>query len=196
MKERNLRNLDVSQPGSRIELRPSTAIRALMQSGMWNTGLLERRCRLKGIYTIVMRLKNNVKCKVGSLGSVRFAGGVYVYTGSARGKGSVSIRGRIERHLGRRSRSFWHIDYLLATNGCNIQAFIYSETTRDLECEVNRRIQEMTHAAFAVRGFGSSDCACLSHLLYLPGHRIDQALTKAKNAHGGLRLKPRICRLD
>ena len=167
-----------------------------MQSDMWNTRLLERRCRLKGIYTIVMRLKNNVRCKVGGIGSVRFTRGVYIYTGSARGKGSVSIQGRIERHLGRRCRSFWHIDYLLDANSCSMQAFIYSETRRDLECEVNRRIQEMTHAAFPVLGFGSSDCACLSHLLYLPGYRIDQALTKAKNAYGGLRLKPRICRLD
>jgi len=167
-----------------------------MQSDMWNTRLLERRCRLKGIYTIVMRLKNNVRCKVGSLGSIRFAEGVYIYTGSARGKGSVSIHGRIQRHLGGRSRSFWHIDYLLDAKGCNIRAFIHSQTSRDLECKVNRRIQEMTHAAFPVRGFGSSDCACLSHLLYLPGYRIDQALTKAKNAHSGLRLKPRFCRLD
>jgi len=167
-----------------------------MQSGIRNTSLLERRCRLKGIYTIVMRLKSNVRCKAGSLGPVRFAGGVYIYTGSARGKGSVSIHGRIERHLGKRRRSFWHIDYLLAANACNIQAFVYSETRRDLECEVNRRIQEMTYAAFPVRGFGSSDCACLSHLLYLPGYQIDQALTKAKNAYCSLRLKPRICRLD
>jgi len=167
-----------------------------MQPSIWNTRLLERRCRLKGIYTIVMRLKSNVRCKVGSLGSVRFARGVYVYTGSAQGKGSVSIQGRIERHLGKRRRSFWHIDYLLAANSCNIQAFVYSETRKDLECEVNRRIQEMTHAALPVRGFGSSDCACLSHLLYLPGHRIDQALTKAENAYSELRLRPRLCRLD
>ena len=195
MKERNLCNLHVSWL-SRIKLRSSTAIRTPRQSRIQNTGLLERRCRLKGIYTIVMRLKRKVRCKVGSLGSVRFARGAYIYTGSARGKGSVSIHGRIERHLGRRSRSFWHIDYLLAANGCNIRAFIYSQTSRDLECEVNRRIQEMAHAAFPVQGFGSSDCACLSHLLYLPGYRIDQALTKAKNAYCSLRLKPRICRLD
>jgi len=167
-----------------------------VRSGNWDTRPFEGHCRLKGIYTIAMRLKRDTRCKVGKLGSFRFAKGVYIYTGSARGKGSTSIQGRIKGHLGRRSRSFWHIDYLLNADGCDIQAIIYSETTRDLECEVNRLIQEMAYAAFPVRGFGSSDCGCLSHLLYLPGYQINQALTKAKNAYGGLRLRPRLCRLD
>jgi len=167
-----------------------------VRSDEWDTTLFEGRCRLKGIYTIVMRLKRDTRCKVGKLGSFRFAKGVYIYTGSARGKGSASIQGRMKRHLGRRSRSFWHIDYLLDASGCSIQAIIYSETAGDLECEVNRRIQEMTHATFPVRDFGSSDCACPGHLLYLPGYRTDRALTKAKNAYGALRLRPRLYQLD
>jgi len=151
---------------------------------------------LKGIYTIVLRLKRDNRCKVAKLGSFRFAKGVHIYTGSARGKDSTSIQGRIRRHLGRRSRSFWHIDYLLNANGCDIQAIIYSETMRDLECEVNRRIQETTHATLPVRGFGSSDCACPGHLLCLPGYRIDRALTKVTDAYDELRLRPRLYLLN
>jgi len=151
---------------------------------------------LKGIYTIVMKLKNRRKCKVGALGSFRFEKGVYLYTGSARGKGSASIEGRKGRHLGKRNRSFWHIDYLLSTGSWKIQAFIYSETARDFECRVNKRIQESTHATFPVKGFGSSDCACPSHLVYLPQFVADRASAKAKNSYVELCLRPRLCRFN
>lgn len=148
---------------------------------------------LRGIYTIVMRLEKGTKCTIGALGLSHFGKGVYLYTGSAHGKGSASIEGRRKRHLGKRNRNFWHIDYLLSARSCKIRAFIYSETARDLECKVNRQIQDLSHATFPVRGFGSSDCTCPSHLLRLPEYPIDRALTKAENAYRELRLEPRLC---
>jgi len=150
---------------------------------------------LRGIYTIVMRLEKDTKCTIGALGLSHFGKGVYLYTGSAHGKGNVSIEGRKERHLGKRNRNFWHIDYLLSARSCRIQAFIYSETARDLECKVNRRVQELSHATFPVRGFGSSDCICPAHLLHSTDYQIDQALTVVGNAYRLLGLKPRLCHL-
>jgi len=143
-----------------------------------------------------MRLENDTKCRVGALGSFCLRRGVYLYTGSARGRGSASIEGRMERHLGKRNRNFWHIDYLLGVRGCKILAFIFSETAKDLECAANMRIQESSHATFPIKRFGSSDCTCPSHLLCVQLYEIDQALAKAKNAYNGLRLKPRLCRFD
>ncbi len=165
-----------------------------MEQGVLSS--LEGYNQLKGIYTIVMKLENERRCRVGSLGSFRFGKGVYLYTGSARGKGSASIEGRKRRHLGKRNRNFWHIDYLLSTGSWKIQAFIYSETAKDFECKVNKRIQESSHAAFPVKGFGSSDCSCLSHLVYLPQFGVDRAWAKAKNSYVGLRLRPRLCRFN
>jgi Uri superfamily endonuclease len=149
---------------------------------------------MKGIYTIVMVLKRDVTLKVGKLGMLRFSRGVYAYSGSARGKGPTSIQGRMRRHMGRRHRKLWHIDYLLSADCCEIKAIIYSETMRDLECEANRRIRELACATFPVKGFGSSDCACISHLLYFPSHRTNQALAIVQNAHVKLHLRPRLCR--
>lgn len=149
---------------------------------------------MKGIYTIVTRLKNPAKCRVGALGPLRFERGLYVYTGSARGNGSTSVERRIERHLGKRVRNFWHIDYFLGMRACEVQAVVYSETERDLECAANRQIRQLIHAAFPIKHFGSSDCGCPSHLLHPRSSEVDEVLSKVRTAYGKLNLKPSLRR--
>jgi len=122
---------------------------------------------VKGIYTLVVRLKRDARCRVGALGNNCFRKGLYVYTGSARGEASTSLERRIQRHWSRQKRRFWHIDYLLGLDDCSIIACVYSESDRDLECAVNRIIRNQVGGIFPVRGFGSSDCNCESHLMYV-----------------------------
>jgi len=151
--------------------------------------------QVKGIYTIILRLENHTKCKIGALGSYRFPRGIYLYTGSACGRGSASIEGRMRRHEGRRRRNFWHIDYLLGAGGWEILAFVYSNTERSFECKANGHIREVTQASFPVMGFGSSDCRCPSHLLYLEQYDVTWALYKVKRAYREIGLEPGLRRL-
>lgn len=147
--------------------------------------------RLKGIYTLIILLEKDIRRRIAALGPIRFSKGVYLYTGSARGQGSTSVEGRIERHLGNRRRKFWHIDHLLSANGCKVLACIYAETVKDVECVVNSKIQELTRGVFPVHRFGSSDCNCRSHLIFLQRRDIVRALRNVTEAYRRLRLKSR-----
>jgi Uri superfamily endonuclease len=151
---------------------------------------------LKGIYSLIILLKKDVRCRIAALGLFRFSKGVYLYTGSARGQGSTSIERRIERHLGKHKRKFWHIDHLLGANGCGVFACIYAETVKDEECVVNSKIQELTCGDFPVNHFGSSDCNCCSHLVWLPKHDIAKAMGNITEAYRRVGLEPKSWNLD
>jgi len=120
---------------------------------------------LKGIYTLIIQLKASVNIKIGAFGRIRLPKGTYLYTGSARGSGMSSIEGRINRHLRKTKRNFWHIDYLLKHELSQILAVVYSETKRSIECNVNESICMELKASSPAAHFGSSDCACQTHLL-------------------------------
>ena len=67
------------------------------------------------------------------------------------------------RHLRRRKRLFWHIDYL-SVQADRITAFPI-RSARSLECSLARSLAAVADAA--IPRFGCSDCSCASHLLYL-----------------------------
>jgi Uri superfamily endonuclease len=115
-----------------------------------------------GIYTLVLYLDQDRMVQVGLLGVIDFPAGFYSYTGSARGPGGLK---RVDRHLsilqGKRSTKRWHIDYLLPhTSFCEV--FI-TRTAQNLECQIAGSIEE---SLMAVKGFGCTDCRCVSHLHY------------------------------
>jgi len=147
---------------------------------------------VRGIYTLAIRLERNARCRIAALGTNCFKKGMYLYTGSARGQGSTSLERRIERHGGRQKSRFWHIDYLLGINGCRIVACVYSETSRDLECAANRTIQKSTGRDHPMRGFGSSDCNCRSHLMYIQSGNARRTLHLLMAAYRKLGLKPKL----
>jgi Uri superfamily endonuclease len=147
---------------------------------------------VKGLYTLVMRLKRSTRCRVGALGNNCLKEGMYVYTGSARGEASTSLERRIERHWGKRRRRFWHIDYLLGLDSCSIITCVYSESDRDLECAVNRTIRNPIGGVFPVRGFGSSDCNCRSHLMYVQSGNTARTLHALMAVYRKLGLRPRL----
>ena len=101
---------------------------------------------------------------VGRLGRFVFDPGWYIYTGSA----MTSLASRLARHCyGPASgKLHWHIDYL-APHG-NDKAFKVLLPGIMSECELNRAVGSIPGAVVPVKQFGSSDCACHSHLHRLP----------------------------
>jgi len=123
----------------------------------------------KGTYTLLIFIPSERLIKVGSLGICRFRRGYYAYTGSALGKGALSLAGRISRHLKKEKRKRWHIDFLLADEDVKVVSVLIFPTEERMECEVNRYFKSELNGEVVVPNFGSSDCrsGCGSHLLYL-----------------------------
>ncbi|MBN1837224.1 MAG: DNA/RNA nuclease SfsA [Spirochaetales bacterium] len=116
----------------------------------------------RGAYLLVLRVEKELHCRVGSLGLVRFAPGHFVYVGSAMG----GLSARLARHLRKAKSHHWHIDYLLAqVPGRNVRT-LPIRSPHPLECPLSREVASL--AAAQVPRFGSSDCACPSHLYYFP----------------------------
>ena len=114
----------------------------------------------KGTYALIIQLKNKATLEVGKLGVFYFPSGYYMYFGSALG----GLEARIERHLRRDKRLHWHIDYLLQSSEIVEVWHIISD--QRLECMLCNEARQTSAIADIVAGFGSSDCHCISHLLY------------------------------
>ena len=117
--------------------------------------------RLKGIYVLIIEISQGAEMKVGAIGSIYFAKGLYAYVGSAQN----GLEKRIERHIRKEKQIFWHVDYLLENPNTIIRAVFVKEGPKTMECTVAEAIGQHGEA---VVGFGCSDCRCLSHL-----HRIE-----------------------
>ncbi|MEM5871536.1 MAG: GIY-YIG nuclease family protein [Candidatus Aenigmatarchaeota archaeon] len=112
---------------------------------------------MKGIYVILMQMENESEIKIGSLGKIKFKKGFYAYVGSALN----SLEKRIERHLKRRKKKFWHIDYLLQK--AEVIRIYYLECKSKKECKIANFLSKNL---VCIHKFGCSDCKCKSHLFY------------------------------
>lgn len=107
-------------------------------------------------YFIILKLDEDREIEVGKLGSIDFKRGYYIYVGSAK----RGFSKRIQRHMRKNKKLRWHIDYL-SVNSDVVDVF-------------KSEIDEHELAGFAsnfyegIKGFGSSDCKCYSHLFYSP----------------------------
>jgi Uri superfamily endonuclease len=63
----------------------------------------------RGSYILLIEIHRGVRMQVGALGVLEFPEGFYAYCGSAMG----GLGPRINRHLRRKKKIQWHIDYLL-----------------------------------------------------------------------------------
>jgi len=126
-------------------------------------------------YQLLIKLADKRRIKVGRLGSFIFPAGYYVYTGSAK----IGLEARIARHLRRDKKLRWHIDYLLQY-ATVVEVKRYP---RRVECELNQLLSRQGGKVI-VKRFGSSDCGCETHLLYVGGSQqicstgLDQSLTQ------------------
>lgn len=147
----------------------------------------------KGVYTLIINLSKRINLQVGCLGSLEFEKGFYAYTGSALGPGG--LMGRIQRHLKKGKKCFWHIDYLLESNYSSIKLVIYARSNKRYECKI---IKEITNTNVKpIKGFGASDCkeGCKSHLYYITDE-LNGIIKKILDAYKSLRLKAKSYFLD
>jgi len=133
----------------------------------------------KGAYTLVLHLEGREEITVGKLGTFGFPAGYYLYVGSALGPGgldarlarhrpSISRRGEPVEPSGHHRRDkklHWHIDYLLE-HAQLVEVWSAVSTAR-LECLWAQAARQLPGSETPVLGFGSSDCRCPSHLIYL-----------------------------
>jgi len=60
----------------------------------------------------------------------------------------------------------WHIDYLLQQ--AQIEEIRLYQGMALEECSINNETARTLLGIFTVKGFGSSDCRCTSHLMLIP----------------------------
>jgi Uri superfamily endonuclease len=134
----------------------------------------------KGTYCLIMRLDRSREIPIGRRPPVRFPGGFYCYVGSAMN----SLERRICRHMSRDKALHWHIDWFL--EHARIVDIKRIESQKRLECKLSRDVAGLADG-IPMRGFGSSDCSCESHLHYFRGNpsgMIDRLVSKWKACSG------------
>jgi Uri superfamily endonuclease len=114
----------------------------------------------KGTYILAMKLDKPADITVGKLGRFTFPAGRYLYFGSAMN----GLNARISRHLRNDKKLHWHIDYFLQK--AKIVDVWYVKSEERLECHLCQEAMRFPGASVPIKGFGSSDCRCTSHLLH------------------------------
>ncbi|MCB0197755.1 MAG: GIY-YIG nuclease family protein [Anaerolineae bacterium] len=117
-----------------------------------------------GTYALILYAKAPVNLEIGKLGLLRGQPGYYLYCGSAFGPGGLAARLKHHRKIAKRPH--WHIDYL--HKKLVLSHIWYSHEPIKREHDWAQLLGTETSASFPQLGFGSSDCKCLSHLIYLP----------------------------
>ena len=129
----------------------------------------------KGTYVLVLFLRKGVRLKVGKLGSFDFKRGYYAYVGSAFGPGGLASR--LKHHRSISARPHWHIDYLRRT-ATLMDIWVSSKPDR-CEHAWAEKLAALEAGRCPVKGFGSSDCGCYSHLVYFERKPSHQMISRA-----------------
>jgi Uri superfamily endonuclease len=151
----------------------------------------ETKYGLRGVYTLIIRLARPCKATIRKHVPVVVDRGLYLYTGSASGRGSASLEGRIRRHLRREKKEFWHVDRILACKSAHVVSVVYAVTTSKGECRVNAALLKHTNIRVPFKGLGSSDCRCESHFLEARGS-FRSLRQKVRACYTTLGLRPRV----
>lgn len=100
------------------------------------------------------------------MGRLHFTPGRYVYVGSAMN----GLKSRILRHMntsqGIHKAIHWHIDYLLKEPDVSISSVYVQPSDERVECALADKVSQRGKT---VKGFGCSDCRCVSHLFKVEG---------------------------
>jgi len=109
-------------------------------------------------YVLLIYFNECCQIMVGRLDYVNIDEGYYVYVGSAK----KSISTRLIRHLKRKKKKFWHIDYILSDPYPSSIVDIW--TNQDpCECVISEELSHSNYCKSVRKGFGSSDCQCTTH---------------------------------
>ena len=114
-------------------------------------------CVVGGMNTYLLKiyLEQAKKVRIGKLGTFSFAKGIYWYVGSAK----KNLKHRVARHMRKKKKLHWHIDYLLQ------HAQITEIWATDI---LERKLAGILsqQLAIPVTGFGASDTKTRAHLFY------------------------------
>ncbi|PLX68594.1 MAG: DUF123 domain-containing protein [Denitrovibrio sp.] len=116
----------------------------------------------KGVYVLFLRCTRERIIRVGSIGELRTKAGIYAYVGSAYGGGG--IKSRLGRHLKTAKKCRWHIDYI--RRFMSFHSAWYTLESADIEHKIAEEFIRMD-TEIPMKGFGSSDCKCHSHLFFM-----------------------------
>ncbi len=111
---------------------------------------------MKGSYILILKVEKDMVAEIGKLGILPFKKGYYAYVGSALN----GLEQRITRHLRKKKKFHWHIDYFL--DKARIKEVWYEEGGE--ECEIASVLSFFP----SIKNFGCSDCTCKSHLFHSP----------------------------
>ncbi len=137
----------------------------------------------KGTYLLFLSIQQGIHLQIGALGLIHFESGNFIYIGSAMGPGGLMKR--ISRHLKQVKKIFWHIDYLLNHDYVKIKAYGKIYSSKKMECNLAQKIKELFNNRFSnVKNFGSSDCNCESHLLYIEEQSIKKIINRLEGEMG------------
>ena len=149
---------------------------------VWIKGLTN----LKGSYLFIFYLNGDLQIKTKGGKKFYLPEGVYIYVGSAFGKGGIKTR--IERHLRKSKKLHWHIDYVTTHKGFRFLTCIPFYGKR-WECKLANFIRKL-NIFQPVKGFGCSDCHCESHLFYIAKKPLEGDYTLGEILSGGIRSNP------
>jgi Uri superfamily endonuclease len=121
----------------------------------------------RGLYLLVLKLNKRQRIRAGRLPESDFRPGIYLYVGRAR----AGLQARLKRHLRKRKKLFWHIDYLLQK--AEIKEVWIKHDSFDECLTIGEIKKNLMNSKFPQKKFGSSDCHCFSHLLYLHESKAD-----------------------
>jgi sugar fermentation stimulation protein A len=116
----------------------------------------------KGSYLLVFRNQKEFKAKIGSIGQRNFKKGYYVYVGSA----MQGLEKRIKRHLSKKKKIRWHIDYI-SPHLMKIEIVYPINRADKIEAKLAEQMLKISQGY--VEGFGASDSVAPSHLFYFNG---------------------------
>ena len=112
---------------------------------------------MKGTYLLILKNLKPLKLKIGKLREIYFNKKFYIYVGSALN----NLEKRIKRHLLKNKKLHWHIDYLTTNENFKIIRVYYKTSARKEECFFANKLSNYFKS---IKGFGSTDCKCKSHL--------------------------------
>lgn len=115
-----------------------------------------------GTYIVVLKSRQAKTIQIGKLAQLNVQKGYYLYIGSAMGPGGVISR--LKHHSKISKRSHWHLDYLRAETEF-YEAYALCSQERK-ECEWAGLMAKNEVISEPLKGFGSSDCQCSTHLFY------------------------------
>jgi len=136
---------------------------------------------MKGSYILLIELSRDMEIQIGKLGRMEFRKGFYAYVGSAMN----NLEKRVERHIRKEKRLFWHIDYLL--ENAEVKEVIYTESGKREECKLAKNLGKYFTS---IRNFGSSDCKCGSHLFF--SNNLEDLRSKATMGFKGKILRKNL----